>query len=244
MARIARRVNLPLLVLPGGTFNHFARATGAVTVNRAIDALQAGAGLSVDVAEATVDEDDPITVLNTVSIGIYPEFVDERDRHEDTWTKWGAALLALGRLINRLRPITVVLDGRRATAWSVFVAVGRHDPRLVSTLQRRALDDRVLDVRVLHAGASRVRAVGSLIFGRRTSAVIRAVGLMPERSRIESFTTAAMNLIVRARDGVLPPLAHDGELVRPRAGAASFALRVRIVPDGLLVYSLGPDTEP
>ncbi|WP_210481573.1 bifunctional phosphatase PAP2/diacylglycerol kinase family protein [Naasia sp. SYSU D00948] len=242
VAHLARQYGLPLLVVPAGTFNHFARAVGAVSADEAIDALQAGAGLSVDVGEATVDDAEPITVLNAASVGVYPDFVALRGGYEERWTKWLASLIAAAKLARRLRPVTVAVAGRRASAWSVFVSIDRNDPRLVATLQRRRLDDRVLDVRVLHAGGSRLRAVTSLIFGRRTGAVLRALRLMPAKSRIESFLTRELTMTVRARDGVLPRIGRDGELDRPApTGAASFVLRMRVVPGGLLVYSAGPD---
>ncbi|WP_210505412.1 bifunctional phosphatase PAP2/diacylglycerol kinase family protein [Naasia sp. SYSU D00057] len=244
LAHLARQVDLPLLVLPAGTFNHFARAVGAVTVDQAIDALQAGAGLSVDVAELTSGDGDPVTVLNAAAVGIYPDFLAERDRFEDRWTKWGASLIAAVRMVRTLRPVTVAIEGRRARLWSLFVSVNRNDPRLVSTMQRRGLDDRVLDVRVLHASGSPIRAVASLIFGRRTSAVLRAVRLMPPRSRIEAFTTPSLDLTVRARGSAIPRFSHDGELERPApTGAESVLLRVRVIPGGLRVYSLGPESE-
>src|SRR5690242_11072439 len=73
MAHLARQHGLPLLVLPGGTFNHFARAVGIEGVDDAIDALQAGDGMPVTAAEVTADDGDPVTVLNAVSIGTYPQ---------------------------------------------------------------------------------------------------------------------------------------------------------------------------
>ena len=45
MAHLARRHGMPLLVLPGGTFNHFARAVGVDSVEVALDALAAGTGV-------------------------------------------------------------------------------------------------------------------------------------------------------------------------------------------------------
>ncbi len=72
--------------------------------------------------------------------------------------------------------------------------------------------------------------------------MLRALRLMPARSRVESFTTTELALTVRARDGVLPRIVYDGELHRPMPSrGASFELRMRVVPDGLLVYSGGPD---
>ena len=243
-AGAALEQDVPLLVLPAGTFNHFARATGAVSPDQAIDALQAGAGLSVDVAEVTAGEEDPITVLNAAAVGIYPDFLAERERDEDRWTKWGASVIAAARMTRTLRPVTVSIEGRRARVWSLFVSVDRNDPRLVSTMQRRGLDDRVLDIRVLHASGWPFRAVASLIFGRRTSALLRAVRLMPPKSRIESFTTPALDLKVAARGGRIPRFSHDGELERPsRTTADSTVLRVRVIPGGLRVYSLGANPE-
>ncbi|WP_432806450.1 diacylglycerol kinase family protein [Microbacterium neungamense] len=42
VADAARRVGLPLLVLPGGTFNHFARTAGVPTIEDGIEALRTG----------------------------------------------------------------------------------------------------------------------------------------------------------------------------------------------------------
>lgn len=236
-AGAARRAGLPLLVLPAGTFNHFARAVGAETVDAAIDALQAGGGLRVDVAEATLDGGEPVTVLNAVATGVYPDFLAERSRDEERLTKWGASLTAAARLARRLRPIDVVIGQRRTRAWSVFVSVNRNDPRLVATMQRRNLADRVLDVRVLHAGGSRVRAVASLIFGRRTSALLRTVRLMPPARRIESFTVPVLSATIRSPRGPVR-VSHDGELAD--TSGSTRRLQVRLAPGGLTVYSLGP----
>ena len=74
-AHLAREAGLPLIVLPGGTFNHFARTAGVETVNDAIDAVQAGEGVRADVAELRFSGGDPVTVINTASVGLYPDFV-------------------------------------------------------------------------------------------------------------------------------------------------------------------------
>ena len=78
-------------MVPGGTFNHFARTAGAASVDLAIDALQRGEGVRADVAELAFGDDDPITVLNTASVGIYPDFVAVREQLEERWGKWLAA---------------------------------------------------------------------------------------------------------------------------------------------------------
>lgn len=240
VAHVARTAGLPLLVVPGGTFNHFARTAGAESVDLAIDALQRGEGVRADVAELRFADGSPITVLNTASVGLYPDFVAEREQREGRWGKWPAALIAAVRVLRRSAPVTVVVDGRRARLWTLYVGVGRNDPGIAAPMQRRRLDDGVLDVRMLHAD-SRMRAAGALAFGRRTSAVLRRIRLLPKR--LESFTSETIEVLVRPRHGQPPGFAHDGEVsieapaeASARTATPGYRTTVRIVPRALDVY--------
>lgn len=240
-AHEARRAGVPLLIAPAGTFNHFARTAGAASVDLAIDALQRGEGVRADVAELAFGDRPPLTVINAASVGVYPDFVAVREQlQERVGNKWLAAIVAASRVLRRSEPVTVVLDGRRARVWTLFVGVGRNDPGTPAPLQRQSIDGGVLDVRVLHAG-SRIGAIASLAFGRRTAAVFRAMGLVPER--VESFTTPAIDVVVRPRHGQPPGFAHDGEVAIDEPAAASAQLAspgyrttIRIVPGALDVY--------
>jgi undecaprenyl-diphosphatase len=256
VAQLARDAGLPLLVLPGGTFNHFARAAGLESVGQAIDALQDGEGLRADVATlgiirgdgarggAADGGGDPLTVLNTASVGVYPEFVATREKLEPNLGKWFAAMIAAVRVLRTAQPVDVRIDGRIAHVWSLYVGVNRNFPSTVAPLSRRRLDDGVLDVRILHAG-SRPRAALSLAFGRRTSVILRR--LLPGTSVIERFTTPAVSIDVRPRREASPDrraavgFAHDGEVsLNGRDGDASsegYTARLHIVPGGLEVYS-------
>ncbi|MDR5701252.1 phosphatase PAP2 family protein [Agromyces aerolatus] len=240
VAHVAREAALPLLVVPGGTFNHFARTAGAASVDLAIDALQHGEGVRVDVGELEFDEQPPLTVLNTASVGVYPDFVVEREGLQPRLGKWVAAVVAAGRVLRKAEPVEVERDGRRLDVWTMYVGVGANDSGIVAPLQRRRLDDGVLDVRILRAG-SRPRAAASLAFGRRTSAVFRRLRLLPDR--VDSFTTEAIEVVVRPRQGQPPGFAHDGEVALDepqRADEASpapgYRTRIRVVPAALDVY--------
>ena len=240
VAHEAIAAGLPLLVLPAGTFNHFARTAGAASVDLAIDALQRGEGVRADVAELAFGEDPPITVLNTASVGIYPDFVVEREEREERLGKWLAAIVAAVRVLRRSHPVTVVVNGRRAAVWTLFVGVGANDPGTVAPLQRRRLDGGVLDVRMLHAG-SRVRAAATLAFGRRTSAVFRALRLLPHR--IETSRATSLDVVVRPREGQPPGFAHDGEVATDALAEASAAYAgsgyrttITVAPAALDVY--------
>lgn len=231
-AHVARRHALTLLVLPNGTFNHFARSLGIGDVDAGLAAFASGRVGPVVVAEASVDDAEPVTVLNAVSVGAYPQLLAERERRSDLGKWWGGAVAAW-RALHGAHAVDIVRDGRRARVWSVFIGVGRNDPDRVAMMQRATLDDPVVDVRVHHARGTRVRAVASLAFGRRSIALLRALRLMPPASDIERIV--ADDFAITVRPGGAPDLfVHDGEL--EEVPADGFSLRVRAVADGLRVY--------
>ena len=238
VAHVARLVVLPLLVLPGGTFNHFARAAGIESFDDAVDALATGTGVRVDVAEIRVDEGSPVTVLNVASIGVYPDFVATRERLQARLDKWVAGVVAAVLVVRRADPVDVVVNGRRYRIWSLFVGVNRNHPEIVAPLQRSRLDDGLLDVRVLHGG-SRLRAAASLAFGRRTSAVLRRLHLLG-RQAVDAFTAESVTAVVRPAGGQPAGFAHDGEVsldVPAGEPDGGFTSTVRVIPGGLDVYS-------
>ncbi|WP_394554440.1 diacylglycerol/lipid kinase family protein [Agromyces sp. MMS24-JH15] len=245
-AAVAVEHGLPLLVVPGGTFNHFARALGVTDAAVAVDALVAGTGSAVDVAELRVGRLGPFTVLNAASVGIYPDFVARRDRLRPRLGKWLGGVVGAAAAVRRVAPVGISIRGRRARVWSLVVSVGRDDPLVPAPLQRHGTDDGVLDVRILHAG-SRSRAVAALAFGRRTAAVLRGLGLLPERS--EAWTTTDLDVVVRPAAGRTAAFAHDGEpmQVRPDDPVATgtgqpttgVPVQVRLLPGALDVYRPG-----
>ena len=244
MADLALEFDLPFLPLPGGTFNHFSRTAGIESVDLAIDALQAGSGIAASVGELTAGG-HTTTVLNSASIGIYPEFVAERTKRKARLGKWIGGVAATWRGLRDAEPIDIVIRGRRARVWSVFASVGRNTPGQVATFQRRTLSDDVLDVRVLHARGSRLQAVAALSFGSVTRAVLRALRLLPPASDIEHITATEIAISVRPRPGEATFYAHDGELQRrPAVGEdGRYTLTCRLRPRALRVYAPAPSRE-
>lgn len=234
MADLARRFDRPMLAMPGGTFNHFVRALGIDDVGIAIDALEGGSTVTVGVVEAVVDDDQPLTVLNVVSVGAYPELIEQRERRSSLG-KWLGGVAATWTALRRTEPLTIVLDGRRARVWSVFVSAGRNDPERVATMQRQEVDASVLDVRVHHARGSRVRALAALSFGKRTAAVLRAVRLFPRDADVERLVVRDLDLRVTPAPQHPGVFVHDGEL--EERDPAGFRLRCRAVPDALQVFA-------
>lgn len=240
VAQVARDTSMPLLVVPGGTFNHFARTAGVETIEDAVAALAAGQGLLVDVGELQLGTGETETVLNAASVGIYPDFVAEREEREGVLGKWVAGIVSAIRVLRRAEPVDLVLDGRPIRAWSLFVGINRNHAIIPAPLQRRRLDDGLLDIRILHA-RSRAHAVAALSFGRRVSAILTRLHVLPGASTVESFTVQNLVTAVLPREGQAPGFAHDGEVHRdvgdggmPRGGYLS---TVRIVEGGLRIYA-------
>ncbi|MAP62712.1 MAG: hypothetical protein CMH34_02990 [Microbacterium sp.] len=235
MAHVARRHGIPLLVLPAGTFNHFSRAIGIETIDDALEAYVTDHRRRVAVAEVRADDDEPITVLDAVTLGLHPGFVAERRRRVDRLGTWIGGAAAAWRELRGASPIRVGRDGRRADVWSVFVSVGANSRARIATLQRITLDDDRLDVRFHHARGSRLRAVASLAFGRKTTAVLRFTRMLPPESDIERMLLPEVDITVRrGADGNLS-FVHDGELEQ-RDGDA-FRLRVTGLPAALEVFA-------
>ncbi len=239
LATIARKHDLPLLVFPGGTFNHFAKAAMLDSVDTAIDALQTGTGRAVDIAELRFATGDPVVVLNTLSVGIYPSFVEEREKYEKRIGKPLAALVAAIRVVRRTSPLRVEIEGGRRTIWSVFVGVGRYYPVTAAPIERRRLDDGVLDVRVLFAGGKpRTRGTVALALGGRVDALVARLPFLQGPPVLDAFTSTG--LTIRSRDDD-PGYAHDGEASTETPGGTdddgAKRLNVTLVPGGLRVYS-------
>ncbi|NYF15297.1 undecaprenyl-diphosphatase [Microbacterium sp. AK009] len=235
MAGLARQHGVPLLVMPGGTFNHFARSAGLDDVETAVEAYLAGDTVEVAAMEVSEAGAEAVLVLNAASVGAYPELIEERDRRRRRLGKWLGGIVAAWRTMRTAEPLVIVREGRRARVWSVFVGVGTNDPKRVATMQRETLEDPVLDIRIHHARGTRLRAIASLAFGKRTAAVLRAVRLMPEKRDVERLLETEFEMTVRPGPGRPEVWVHDGELEEPRG--EEFTLRFTVIPAALTVFA-------
>lgn len=238
MAGLARERGVPLLVMPGGTFNHFARSAGLEDVETAVDAYLAGDTVEVAAMEVREGQGEAMLALNAASVGAYPELIEERDKRRRRFGKWLGGIIAAWRTMRTAEPLEIVRDGRRARVWSVFVGVGTNDPKRVATMQRETLEDPVLDIRIHHARGTRLRAIASLAFGKRTAAVLRAVRLMPEKRDVERLLETEFEMTVRPGPGRPEVWVHDGELEEPRG--EEFTLRFTVIPAALTVFAPRP----
>ncbi|MFI0416685.1 bifunctional phosphatase PAP2/diacylglycerol kinase family protein [Spongiactinospora sp. 9N601] len=200
----------PLLVVPAGSFDHFARTLGIETPQEAVAAYRSGQAVTVDVGEAAGR-----VFLNNAGLGLYPALVDRREAREHRIGKWPALLWALGELLaGGARPVEVEVDGTPYRAWLLFVGNCRYDVRGAAPTRRARLEDGVLDIRLLAAAGRlpRLRAFTSVIGGR--------LGLSRHYHQWK-----ADNLHVTTPSGKVR-LACDGETFTAR-GPVTFAKRPR-----------------
>jgi diacylglycerol kinase family enzyme/membrane-associated phospholipid phosphatase len=214
-AGIAGDAGLPLLVVPAGTFNHFAADLGVSSADDAIAALAKGDSVLVDVGSA-----DGEAFLNTASAGVYVDLVNAREKIEPSLGKWPAVLVALIDVLRHSRPVDLVVDGRRRRVWLLFAGNCRYEPSGAAPAYRPDLADGTLDVRLVDGSQplARTRLVVAVLLG--------TLG----RCRVYQ-TWSAGTLRVASADGQPVPLCLDGEATETRSAA-----RLVKRPKKLLVY--------
>ncbi|MGQ4601181.1 phosphatase PAP2 family protein [Nocardia sp. R6R-6] len=187
VAAIALRHALPLVVIPTGTLNHFARDLGVYDLREVIDATGAGEAVAVDIASVEYgDETGSRTryVLNTASLGAYPDLVRLREKWQPRWGKWPAFAAALVLTLHRAEPIEIHLDGHWRRVWFLFIGNGPYHPHGAVPAFRNRLDSGLLDLRWLRADLrwSRTRAVLALLLAAIGRSKVYGERRLPELS--------------------------------------------------------------
>ncbi|HUP84330.1 MAG TPA: diacylglycerol kinase family protein [Acidimicrobiales bacterium] len=213
-AGVLAGTDLPLVAIPAGTRNHFAKELGIASLE---EAGQAAAGGVVDLID--IGEVNGEAFINNANIGLYPRIVKEREVHEKRFSKPTATLVATWAQMRDLHKFNVTVNGGTTyRAWMVFVGNGRYGTTLFDVGTRETLADGMLDVRILRADGrmARARVLGRLLFGRMDRSP------MAEIDQVESIELAV--------DRAEVDVALDGEIVRMTS-----PLRFRCRPKALRV---------
>jgi undecaprenyl-diphosphatase len=155
---------VPLLPVPAGTRNHFARQLGISDLEAAAQAPHAGLVESIDVGEV-----NGRYFVNNATIGLYAEMVDVRERYQRRGLpKRLAQIVAAWYEIRHGHRFNVVVDGEPYRAWLVFIGNGAYGKDVFDLGDRQSITDHVLDVRIVRADQwlARTRVVIDLILGR------------------------------------------------------------------------------
>jgi diacylglycerol kinase family enzyme len=223
VAGVAVERELPLVVVPTGTLNHFARDLGLDLAHplRALDAFEAGYERRVDVGRI-----NGRPFINNVSLGVYAEMLGDpryrRDKLRVAQTKLQAAFFDPG-----VRQALRITPPEEAPLEGVVAVVVSNNPyefaRWDRLGQRQRLDTGTLQVSVLDA--STLDELERLLAGTLLGAIEFRPALRHWTS--ERLETGVLGEMVRAGvDG--EPITFEGPL---RFSVDPGALRV-LVPEG------------
>ncbi|MFE3325676.1 bifunctional phosphatase PAP2/diacylglycerol kinase family protein [Streptomyces sp. NPDC059176] len=232
-AACALRFGVPLAVLPGGTFNHFAADLGADTIAVACAAVEAGSAVRADVGRVrplvdggdgpgnpspSAQPDGSAYFLNTFSIGVYPELVRIREQWSPRIGGPPAALLAVLRVLRTGRTVRARVNGKRRSIWLLFAGNGAYRSFGIAPGRRHDLSDGMLDVRIAHGGRfARTRLLATALAG----------GV----ARTRLYASARPRRLVLTELPRGTEMAYDGEVV-----PAPSALVVDKLDEALTVY--------
>jgi diacylglycerol kinase family enzyme len=224
VAAVAASRGLPLVVVPAGTLNHFARDVGVTELSDAVKAVHDGSAVAVDLGSVRIDDAPPHWFLNTASLGGYPDLVQLRERRESRWGKWPVAAIALIRVLWQSDPLVVRIDGVPRKVWLVFVGNGLYHPRGFAAATRNRLDSGLIDVRYVRAD----------VWLSRTRFLIGALaGALEQSHTYVQRERAELRVEVL---GAPVALATDGEVI-----AEGRRFQFVTQPAALTVYRPAPD---
>ena len=191
-------------VLPGGTFNHFAKEHGIPEdPARALDIALGAHTAEIDAARVNGH-----VFLNTSSVGAYVRFVDIRERLEPRVGYWIASLIAAIRTLiwQRTFDVELEVDGkvRHYRSALVFIGVGERETKLPTLGKRVDAGKRGLHVIVVQ-GAVRGRL---LMLG--LAAVARGLRAVDRTPHLDSFMVERCTIDMPRKAG---RVSEDGELV-------------------------------
>ena len=153
-----------------------------------------------------------LAMLNTASIGLYPNLVRRREQLQPALGKPLAGVVAMFRTFAAGTPTSLIVDGVRHKLWIMYVGRGRYYPRDHAPLVRPVLDDGVLDLRMITADEpfARLRLLWAVLTGTVATSGI-------------THLTETTSIRVEPADSTMV-LAVDGE-VMPGVRAAEFSVK-------------------
>ena len=214
VAAAALRAGKPLAVFPAGTFNHFAKDISCETVEHTVKAIRGGRVTRVDALWLN----DEKLILNTSSIGAYPDYVRAREDYQQGLSRPAATARAALKVLTESDAVTVTVNGvPHSIAFSLIGNSVYGSPGFIPG-RRVRLDDGLIDVRFLEEGhrLATVRLVLSLLSGRIQNSHIYQSMQVPE-------------LLIESDAPIR--VAHDGE-EGDETTRAHFRMRYR----ALMVY--------
>ncbi|GAB3884454.1 hypothetical protein GCM10029964_045500 [Kibdelosporangium lantanae] len=219
VSSVAAERQLPLVLVPAGTLNHFARDVGITGIEDVATALAQGDGVRIDLSTVTVDDEPARWFINTASLGGYPDMVRLREKLEKRYGKWPAAAISLVRVLKKAKPLRLRINGERHLVWMVFVGNGEYHPKGFAPTSRPSLNAGLMDVRFIRADVpySRLRFI-----------IAAALGALHRSRTYRQFETRELDVTVHgdpvaiATDGEVGPIGHEFHFRAQPAALAAY----------------------
>ena len=147
----------------------------------ALTAAVSGEAALADVGTVTIQRgllSEPemlsMTMLNTSSVGLYPNLVRRREQLQPALGKPLAGVVAMFRTFAAWTPTSLTVDGIRHKVWIAYVGRGRHYPLDDAPLARPVLDDGASDLPLITADEpfARLRLLWAVLTGTVASSRI------------------------------------------------------------------------
>lgn len=201
-AALVAGTEIELAVVPAGTYNHFARDLGLhAELKKSCEIASSRNVVKVDVGRV-----NGRVFLNTSSVGMYANFVRDRDRHEPTLGRL-ALFRAAVRTLARFQPFSVSfeMDGERKRYQTpqVFIGVGERELRFPKMGNRVEGGRPGLHVMIVRA-QSRSRFIAIGVMG-----LVRGLRALSRTPHFDAFLVRACTIEQRHST-----VAVDGEVVR------------------------------
>ena len=147
VAEVAIERDVPLVVVPFGTRNHFARDLGLDRNDplAALAAFRDGVERRIDVGRAGEQ-----LFLNNVSLGLYARLVHRREHHRQRRQALARIRAILLTLRDRRRVQRFTIDGKIVRARLVLVSNNAYALELLSLGERERLDEGLLHLYIPH----------------------------------------------------------------------------------------------
>lgn len=171
VASVCIERDVPLVPVPFGTRNHFARDAGVDRSDplRALELFTEGVERRVDVGRV-----GSRLFLNNVSVGLYARLVHHREEHRRRRNAF-ARLRALALAATERRPLGLRIDGAPVETHVLLVANNRYALDLLSIGERERLDEGMLHLYVLEAWAWQERSCRELTVDAESARLRAAV---------------------------------------------------------------------
>jgi YegS/Rv2252/BmrU family lipid kinase len=225
VANVLAGTNVPLGILPLGTFNHFARDLGIpLAIEQAIQVIAARHTVAVDVGEV-----NGRIFINNSSVGIYPYIVIDRERarRDGNLDKRAALLRSAWRVLRRfpVHRLLVHAEGRGAPFKTPIIFIGNnsYSLSLPAMGRRQRIDEGHLSIYV-----AKTQSRLSLLW----LACRALLGLLDVSQDLETFQETAAEIRARRRRLAV---ALDGEVE-----IMATPLKYRIRPQALRVFAPAP----